>query len=134
MIRAILDTNMWLSSILWKGRPYRIRQAIERKEFMSVTSLKILNELTRVLREYFQFSDDDAYEWYLRIGEMSEVLSPNLTLNVIEDDPDDNKFVECALEGRAKYVVTRDTHLLRVKEYEGIKMVDDKEFIDILKG
>ena len=101
---------------------------------MSVTSLKILNELTRVLREYFQFSDDDAYEWYLRIGEMSEVLSPNLTLNVIEDDPDDNKFVECALEGRAKYVVTRDTHLLRVKEYEGIKMIDDKEFIDILKG
>jgi len=134
MIRATLDTNIWLSSILWTGRPYWIRKAIEGKEFISVTSLKILNELTRVLREYFQFSDDDAYEWYLRVGEMSEVLSPKLTLNLIEDDPDDNKFVECALEGRARYVVTRDRHLLKVKEYEGVRMVDDGKFIGILKG
>lgn len=129
MIGATLDTNIWVSSILWRGRPYQIRKAIERNEFTSLTSLKILSELTRVLREYFKFPDEHSYEWYLRIGEMSEVLSSKVRLNLMEDDPEDNKFVECALEGNAKYVVTRNGHILKIKEYEGVRMVDDGWYV-----
>jgi predicted nucleic acid-binding protein len=49
----------------------------------------------------------------------------------VQDDPDDNKFIECALECRADYIVSGDTHLLNLKEYEGIKIINAGEFLEV---
>ena len=132
MLRAVLDTNIWVSSIRWRGRPYRIRKFAEQRTFTSVLSLAILAELTRVLREYFGLSDEEAYEWHCRIGERSELVAPVHLLNAVPDDPDDNKFVECAVEGGAKYIVSRDNDLLRLGRYDSVQIVDDAEFLGIL--
>jgi len=129
MIRAVLDTNIWVSSILWQGNPYRIRKSGEKREVVLITSLAILAELTRVLREYFDFSDEESYEWHQRIGENTEVVWPTRWVNAVPDDADDNKFVECALEGRAQYIISRDDDLLRLKQYDDILIVDDREFV-----
>ncbi len=94
-----------------------------------ITSLAILAELTRVLREYFDFSDEESYEWHQRIGENTEVVWPTRWVNAVPDDADDNKFVECALEGRAQYIISRDDDLLRLKQYDDILIVDDREFV-----
>jgi len=131
-LRAVLDTNIWAASIRWRGRPYRIRRFAEQKGFTSVLSLAILAEITRVLREYFGLSDEEAYEWHCRIGENSELVAPTRPLNAVPDDPDDNKFVECAVEGRAKYIVSRDDDLLRLGQYDTVQIVDDAEFLGIL--
>lgn len=132
MLRAVLDTNIWVAGIRWRGRPYRIRKFAEQRAFTSVLSLAILAEITRVLREYFGLSDEEAYEWHCRIGENSELVAPVHPLDAVSDDPDDNKFVECAVEGGAKYIVSRDNDLLRLGQYDSVQIVDDAEFIDVL--
>ncbi|MEA3396699.1 MAG: putative toxin-antitoxin system toxin component, PIN family [Chloroflexota bacterium] len=132
ILRAVLDTNIWVASIRWRGRSCRIRKLAEQREFNSVLSLAILAEITRVLREYFGLSDEEVYEWHCRIGASSDVVAPTRFLNAIPDDPDDNKFVECAIKGRAKYIVSRDNDLLRLGQYDTVQIVDDAEFLDIL--
>ncbi len=132
MVRVVPDTNIWVASIRWRGRPYRIRRLGEENTIGLVTSLPILAELTRVLREYFAASDDETYEWYQRIGTCSEVVHPARRLNAVPDDPYDNKFVECALEGHADYIISRDGDLLRLRQYEGIRIIDDADFLRVL--
>jgi putative PIN family toxin of toxin-antitoxin system len=129
MTRAVPDTNIWVSSILWRGNPYRIRKLGEKREVVLIISLAILAEITRVLREYFDLSDEEAYEWHQRIGANTEVVRPTRLVNAVPDDPDDNKFVECALEGRAQYIISRDDDLLRLGQYESVHIVDDGEFL-----
>jgi len=67
------------------------------------------------------------------ILEKSELAVPKRKVNVVKQDPDDNKFIEAALEGEADYIVTQDRHLLKLKEFEGIKIVTPEEFLRILK-
>jgi len=134
MIRAVLDTNIWLASIEWHGRCYRIRQHSEERRFISICSLSILAELTKVLRRDFGYSDDDAYYWYNHIGSLCDLVSPKLLLNAVPNNSDDNKFIECAVEGEAEYIVSRDKHLLRIREYKGIRIIDDGEFIAIIEA
>lgn len=130
--RAMLDTNIWVSSIYWRGKPYQIRKFAERGIFTSVLSLAILTEVIYVLRAYVRLSDEEAYEWYCWIGESSEFVFPIYPLNAVLDDPDDNKFVECAVEGHAAYIVSRDNDLLRLGQYAQVQIVDDAEFLEHL--
>lgn len=132
MIRVVLDTNIWLASIEWHGRCYRIRQHAEELKF-PVCSLSILAELTKILRRDFGYSGDDAYYWYNHIGILCDLVNPKTFLNVVPNNSADNKFIECAVEGEAEYIVSRDKHLLRIEEYKGIKIIDDEEFIAIIK-
>jgi len=131
MIKAVPDTNIWLASIQWTGKPYRIRLCAEAGEVTLVSSTDILAELTRVLRQYFGFSDDDAYYWHRRLIALCEIVYPTKFVNAVQADPDDNKFIECAMEGKSGYIISRDNDLLRLKEYEGIKLVNDAEFLSI---
>jgi len=130
VLRATNDTNVWISGINWEhGKPRQLLELARAKAYAHVTSLEILFEITRVLRDYFGYSDEDAYEWYREIGELSEVVHPTRHLNVIEADPTDNKFLECALEGQANYIVSGDDHLLDLEGYQGIKIVRVSEFL-----
>jgi uncharacterized protein len=131
-LRSVLDTNIWVASVRWQGRPYHIRKAAEHKVFTSITSLAILAEITRVLHEYFDLYDEGAYEWHCHIGENSELVNPIHPLNAIPDDPDDNKFVECAVKGNAQFIVSRDDDLLRLERYNSVQVVDDTDLLDIL--
>ncbi|MDP2753102.1 MAG: putative toxin-antitoxin system toxin component, PIN family [Nitrospirota bacterium] len=62
-----------------------------------------------------------------------ETTSPTVyrQIFVVQDDPDDNKFIGCAIECRADYIVSGDTHLLNLKEFEGIKILRVSEFLKI---
>ena len=61
------------------------------------------------------------------------MVSGESKVDVIKDDPTDNKYLACALEGNADYIVTGDQHLLKVREYRGTKIISPKELLDILK-
>jgi uncharacterized protein len=64
------------------------------------------------------------------ILEKSVIVNPTEKVDVVTD-PDDNKFVEAALEGKAEYIVSQDKHLLILKEYRGIKVLHPNEFLDL---
>ena len=59
------------------------------------------------------------------------VIGKKLEENVVKADPKDDKFVECALNSSADYIVSGDRHLLELKEYKGVKIITAKEFIEI---
>ncbi len=83
MIRATLDTNVWVGGIRWRGNAYQVIRCGERGIYVIVASHILLYELMRVLRQTFAFSDDLAYEWYARIHRFAEVINPTILLNVI---------------------------------------------------
>lgn len=132
MIRAVHDTNVWLGAILWLGAAYQVRVRAESGEYTAVTSHAILHELMRVLRAYFNMSDEDAFSWWLTLTELCEVIAVTSQLSVVERDPDDNKFIECAVDGQCQYIVSKDRDLLDLTSYQNIHIIPVNEFLHIL--
>ena len=99
--------------------------------------MEILEELVDVLsRDCFKLkldNVDNSIEGILsRITSISTIVEPRETLDVIDEDPEDNKFLECALEGGAEYIVSGDKHLLSMGEFKEIKIVKSRKFLEIL--
>lgn len=133
MIKVVLDTNIFISSIFWKkGNPHKIVELALDKKIRSFTSLEILQELEKVLRRDFQEPEEIIQRQIALILECSTVVKPSARIYVVKDDPEDNKIVECAISCNADYIVTGDRHLLDLDEYEGIKIVKAKELVDIV--
>ena len=59
---------------------------------------------------------------------MAELVTPEMDLEAVEDDPDDDKILECAVAGNADYIVSGDSHLLDIEEYRGVEIVSPDEF------
>ncbi len=64
-----------------------------------------------------------------KIVSISTIVEPQEKHIVIRDDPDDDKFLDCAVAGKAEFIISQDKHLLKLKEFKGIKMVKPEEFL-----
>lgn len=118
-MRIVFDTNVFISAIFWKGKPIEIiLTAIERKWEIFISE-DILNEFERVLRRDFPIVEDKVREAVLTLRSMSKVIQPSETIQIITEDPSDNRILECAAECHADYIVTGDSHLLKLGEYRG---------------
>ena len=132
MIRAVLDTNVFISALFWKGAPHDVFQLGLRGAFSILTSEEILKELQTKLLYKFELPVENARAFLEIIALNSEAVVPKKKLRVVLEDPADNKIVECAEEGRAQCIVTGDSHLLRLKKYDDIKIVKPAEFLKII--
>jgi putative PIN family toxin of toxin-antitoxin system len=133
--RAVLDTNVLVSVTLSKGAPYEVLQHAEDGDFVSVTSPSIIHETRDVLtRDKIPFSESQVDTFIEKILSDSEVIAPEIGLDVVEDDPDDNKIIECAVAGDAEYIISGDSHLLDIGEYDGIMILQPDEFLNRLEG
>jgi len=128
MIRAVLDTNVLISALFWKGNPEKIVRKCLEKEIIGVTSPAILRELEKKLLSKFKYPSEETRKYIELLIKEFEVVSPRRKVKVVKD-ADDNKIIEAAIEAKAKYVVSGDSHLLDLKEYEGIQMVGPREFL-----
>jgi len=90
-------------------------------------------ELLRVT-EYpkFDFSPLQRLRFISLLIEIATLVEPKKKLKVVKDDPQDNKFLECALEAKADLIVSGDKHLLKLKEYEGIPIVSSADFLKLV--
>ena len=120
-IRAVIDSNVIVSGVLTKeGIPAQIIKAWREEKFELLTSLEILKELVRVLHyphiaKHFDSSEIDGIIRLLQ--RYAVIVKKNLFLDVIKKDPSDNKFLSCAIEGNAKFIVSGDSHLKALKNY-----------------
>ena len=130
-MRAILDTNVFVSGIFWKGNfCSQIIDKWRNKEFEIVSSIEILDELVKTLKDFkIQMPDEMIEEWRNLIIENSIIVEPTTKLDVIKEDPDDNKFLEAGVTGKANFIISQDNHLLKLKEYQGIKIVSPEELL-----
>jgi len=131
-LRVVLDTNVYISAILFGGKCEEILKLASQRLFEVVISKKILGEIKSVLKEKFYWTDKQIAEVIKYIKEIASVINPDISLNVVKEDPADNKIIECAVASNATYIVTGDKqHLLAIKEYAGIKIISLMEFLKL---
>jgi putative PIN family toxin of toxin-antitoxin system len=95
-----------------------------------VTSRALLDELDEKLRGKFAVSEGDALLIRAKLEANAKVVEPDFELNAVADDPDDNRVLECAVAGKADFIVSGDRHLLRIGCYEGIAIVTVRQFLE----
>ena len=131
-MKITVDTNVLISATFWNGDSNRIIGLVEQKKITLVMSQAILKEYANVL-QYEEIQDKVKRKnlsmkySVLKIVELSTIVHPIRKIKVVEDDPDDDMVIECALEGRVKYIISQDEHLLKLKEFEGIKNAQTKK-------
>ena len=135
MIRVVADTNIFLSGIFWKGNfSSQIIELWRNRRIDLISSIPIIEELTKNLKSFkIKMDEDSVQEWKNMILENSLLVEPEEEINIVKDDVSDDKFVEAAVTGKADYIITQDNHLLKIKEFRGIKILTPKEFLDIIK-
>lgn len=129
---VVLDTNILISAIFWRGTPYKVLLNALKKKYSLHLSTKILNELEKKLRVKFKFPEDEIKTHIEILIKYGEIIEPNIVLDVIENDPDDDKILECAVSCNADYIVSGDSHLLDLNEYKGIKILSARKFLEKL--
>jgi len=127
--RVVLDTNVYISALLFGGIPAEIIELGREKKIQILSSSSILLELAKILQDKFSFQRRMIFNVIAEIKRFSEIIYPKQKLNVIGKDKADNKILECALEGKSKYIISGDSHILELKEFRGIKILSPSEFI-----
>lgn len=131
MLRIVLDTNVLVSATIIKGKQFEFLKLAKLGKIKLITSPEIVKEFKEVIsREKFGFSEEQISNALKKILEITELIIPQHKLNVIKDDPDDNMIIECALESSADFIVSGDPHLLELKSYRDIKIVNATEFFN----
>ena len=136
-VRVVLDTNVFVSGMFWgRGNPNSILRKCLNREVTLLISQDILDELKGILmrERKFGLSEEDVRVHIDLVSMNSELVQPKYRLDVVKDDPSDNKFLECAVSGKADYIVSGDRHLLSLGEYQGVKIVDSRKFVWTVLG
>lgn len=134
-MRAVLDTNVLISGIFWSGSPSKILDAWTDEKFNIVVSEPILAEYSRVLKNFEKRkkrTDGIARSWILYIAQNSILVEVSKEFKICRD-PFDDMFLECAVSGRAEYIISGDQDLLEVKEFMSRKVITPSEFLKKLK-
>ncbi len=132
MDRIVVDTNVFISSF-FGGKPKKIIDMWKDGQFTLCLSASIIEEYVLVLDRFLGKYDNEIDE-LLKIfssGYNSIFVKNPKKLNIVKDDPDDNKFIECAVSLKAKYIISGDVHLKSIKSYLDIKILSPAEFLDI---
>jgi len=130
MQRVVLDTNVYISAILFGGKPEKIRRLSKERKIELLISEAIIAEITEILRKKFNWESWQISQVIDEIREAAALIIPYKNISVIKEDDDDNRILECAIEGRAQYIVSGDEHhILPLKHYQGIKILSPDEFL-----
>lgn len=133
-MRVVLDTNIFVSGIHWVGDSNKILLMWKEKRFELVSSIQTIEEITETLRSFrITLSEEDILMWENMILENAVFVEPEEKISIVKDDPDDNKFIETAIAGRASYIITQDNHLLKIGEFKGIRILTPKDFLEKVK-
>ena len=94
----------------------------------------IFAEVTSVLRDKFGWSREALSMAQARIADFTVRVAPAWKLDAVKEDPADNRILECAVEGKSEYLVTRDQHLLKLKTFESTQMIKVADFLDFVRA
>ena len=138
MIRVVLDTNVLISATFWTGTSFCVFQLVEQGSLILILSKEILQEYDEIVHSD-EIVQKPAYQQerisaVKKVLELATLVEPQQRITVIKEDPDDDKFLEAAVEGKATHLISQDKkHILPIKEFHGIKIVTPEEFLAIFK-
>ena len=132
MIRIVADTNVLVSALLYPERPIGfIVELLQEGSIGLVYSDATLQELKRVM-ERLKFDPATVSELIDLIQIKGIFVQPKESIRKIKEDPTDNKFLEAAVAGQARFVVSGDGHLKALRFYQGVAVVTPAEFLKFL--
>jgi len=128
-LRVVLDTNVYIAAFTHPQRwSFHLwRQALS-GHYKLLVSPAIVNEIADVLRLRFGWTNDRIIARSKLLTKVAEIVVPSTALQAIKEDDDDNRILECAVDGRADLIVSNDHHLRRLKTFEGIAIVHPIDF------
>lgn len=139
MLRAVADTNIVVSALLWRGTPHRLFGAIESAEISFFTSRALFEELVdvlsrRKLARAVRATGKSTEQLLSEYAEIAQLVQPRaLSAPVIVRDPDDDRVLACALAARAHIIVSGDKHLRDLGAYRTIRIVSPAEALAIIR-
>jgi uncharacterized protein len=132
-LRAVIDTNVFVSGVFWSGTPKQILKHWVDRKFELILTEEIIEEyrdvLYRLSKKVKQIDVDKTIQLVTFYGHLHE---PVKLPSPISRDPDDDKFIAAAISGDAKMIVSGDQDLLVLKEYGAIKLITAKSFLQLI--
>lgn len=133
MIKIVADTNVLISALNYGGVCDEVLKLVREKNLELLISPEILAEFADVLYRKFKFSPEKTKEAVTQIREISTLIIPVKRLAIIKKHNPDNRILECAIEGKARYIISGDEHhLLPLRKFRGIKILTPAEFLKII--
>jgi putative PIN family toxin of toxin-antitoxin system len=130
-MKIVLDTNVFITGIFFGGPPSQILQSWRKSQIKIVLTEQILEEYQRVGEElsakYPSINIEPIIELFTIFGEFVEAKG---IAETICEDPDDNKFIECAIASKSKLIVSGDKHLLKISGYKEVEVLKPRQFVD----
>ena len=130
MLSVTADTNIYISALNFGGPPDRVLDLARAGAIRLIISDAIREEVAGVLQSKFRWSEAAIEAAEQRISEFTELVYPMQTVRIVEEDPDDNRILECAHASSSDYIVTGDQHLLRLGHFGNTKIVKAAQFLE----
>ncbi|MDZ7844741.1 MAG: putative toxin-antitoxin system toxin component, PIN family [Anaerolineales bacterium] len=135
-MRVVIDTNVFISAAINPhGAPAKVLDAWRDRQYELLISQSILEEALEVIRRpsiraRHGWTDEEIEIFFLGIRLFAVLTPDELDIAEVEDDPDDDKFLVCAVEGAADYIISGDPHLLNMGSYQEIPILNPHLFLN----
>ena len=133
-LRLVVDANVFVSACLSPSRvPGRIiRSILEKRNLTFIVTSEIINEIQTTLTyprvsKYLKMPKEEVARFIISLEIISDYVHPTKKFGNILDDPDDVKYLECAVEGMADVIISGDKHLLSQKVFNGIPILSPRD-------
>jgi putative PIN family toxin of toxin-antitoxin system len=135
-MRIVLDTNSLIQCVAYHSVYRSVWQSVLSGQNALCVTNEILFEYEEILGRYFSPQFADAVISAILESKHVVRVNPNYHFNLITADPDDNKFVDCAIQANARYIVTNDHHydILRQIDFPKVGIIKLMDFLLMIHG
>ena len=131
-MKIVFDTNVLISVTQWDGSVAQKLLFILIKQNLKIySSTQIILEYQKVLKRDFEYTEGEIAHMMEKVLHFITLVEPTKKINLVKEDPEDNHIIECAIESQAQYIIAYDNDLLRIKEYNGIKIITPETALKI---
>lgn len=128
--RVALDSNVFISAVLFGGKPRAILNLAIEGLFEIAISDDILEEIKGVMEgKKFQFPTKIVHALMREIEDLAVFVEPKDRIEAVTDDPEDNRVLECAVESGSDVIISGDSHLLALGSFGKIKIMSPDDFL-----
>lgn len=127
MDKMVIDTNVFISGLLFGGKPEQILKSWAKNEFILCISPELQAEIVNKLQIKFKVSSKIIDDLIVDLEEQAKKFLPHANVSLLRD-PNDNLLLELADEAKADYLISGDKDVLIIKEYKGTKIISPAEF------
>jgi putative PIN family toxin of toxin-antitoxin system len=139
MIRVVIDANLFVSALLKPAsNPDEVIRLAREGKIQLIMSPEIIEEIRAVLLypkivKRHRRTPDQIDLFLKKLTKVAIITQSGPKVDVIKEDPSDNKYLACAVEGRAEYLISGDRHLINLRTFRGIRITDPAHFLKIVE-